>query len=237
MNEHQPHSVENPSVKPSPISMHLNFLRDHRGDGFNEMSVERQSAIGQSFDTHFVALSHQRQDGIRQTLNGLASDIEELPSLQTGIAIVNKLAIGARIVDVFDACGIVDSAVEGGLEYSRKKISENAPEILAELEYYVNDIKDTLKVNRRRKRFGEIRETAELLLSIKSGIGQELDRLQLVPKGTSPNSIKEKDYSPRYLSILSDELRGYTRKYGLIGFSTLSKLIEEFYNVKRYSRI
>lgn len=223
------YQTEQSELRPISLSLHLEFLRKYR-NGFDTMTDEKQFEIEQAFSKGYKDLSAQGQSQVKTNIEGIALDVQELPQLNPGLAIIRQNTIGERIVDILESCGIVNSAKSGGVEHTRKMLSDRAPEFLNELNIYEQGAKDEA---RRRRRNAEVKMVAERLLAIKTGIRHELDRLKLIPKDsktTQDKVTKEELYEldPHEIYVISPWLKGAILAHGLIGFSGLDKLIDEF---------
>ncbi len=164
-------------------------------------------------------------------------EIQELPQLHPGFAIIRHDIIGERIVDVLESCGIVDSAQPGGVSFTRKALSSGvgAPNVLEELSIEEKDI----KARSRKSREAETKLVADSLLAITAGIRHELDRFKIIPKDSKTTQDKEANgklnqFIPHRLYSLSAFLKGAILECGLIGFSTLDKLIDKYFETRKW---
>ena len=236
MAELQRPPTEESELQPISLSLHLGFLREYRS-GFDKMTEEKQFEIERAFSKGYEGLSAQRQLQIRKNTEGLGLDIQELSQLHPGIAIIRQDIIGERIVDVLESCGIVDRARSDrvGVDFTRKILSDGAPNILEELSMEEKDI----KARSRRSRDAETKIVAGRLLILKEAILSELDRLKPIPEDPETKQDKKANgkfnqYVPDKLDILSSWLKSAILSQGFIGFSTLDKLIDKFLQTRHW---
>lgn len=226
-----------PELSPISLSLHLMFLREHRS-GFDKMTEGKQFEIEQAFSKGYEDLSAERQQQVGKYIEGITLEIQGLPQLHPGLAIIRRDRIGEGIIDVLESCGIVDSASPGGVEFIRKMLSAGAPNVSEELSIEEKDI----KAQTLRSIDPETKIVADSLLTLKEAILSELDRLKLIPEDPETTQNKKANgelnqlygYVPDELKSLSPWLKGAILDKGLIGFSTLDRLIDKFFQIRHW---
>ncbi|MBZ1348206.1 MAG: hypothetical protein KYQ20_00320 [Candidatus Nealsonbacteria bacterium] len=217
-------------VEQPKISEHLSFLEKsvHRYRGLDQSKTE------QLFRNAFEKLPKSKQKTISLELQALGIEIDTLEKQDIEISPVWRSEISNRILGAIEKSGVVASAKEGGVDRTRKQVgevAEKAAAYLIEYETFAQSVKD---------KSGNTKKSVEYLLAISSGIKQELGRLQLtdVSSAQSQNELKD-EREARYpvitnVSYFYRDIDNAIYMEGLIGFSTLNKLLKEFCSAKEY---
>ena len=219
---------------PTPeVAKHLSFIKESAWQ-FRDLSTERQEEIEQSFKKSFERLSEDEQRAISLEFQALGVEIGMLDKQNEGIAIVRQSDMVNRVREAMDRSGVVASAKEGGVERTKEQVAELAGEAIAylgEYEEFTQSVKN---------KFEDTKQNAEYLLAIASGIRQELERLQLTDvASTQSRGELQKERNARLpmitsVSMLGNKLDPVIDLEGVIGFSTLNKLVKEFSRAKHY---
>ncbi|PIQ74098.1 MAG: hypothetical protein CO002_01135 [Candidatus Portnoybacteria bacterium CG_4_8_14_3_um_filter_44_10] len=220
-------------IQTPEVARHLSFIKESAWQ-FRDLSTEREEEIEQSFKIAFERLPENEQKAISLELQALGVEIGTLDEQNDGIAIIRQSEMVNRVREVMDRSGVVASAKEGGVDRTKEAIAELAGEAIAylgEYEEFAQSVKNKSE---------DIKQNAEYLVAIASGIRQELERLQLtnVASVQSRGELK-KERSARLpmitsVSMLGNKLDPVIDLEGVIGFSTLNKLAKEFSRAKHY---
>lgn len=217
-------------VKTPEVSQQLSFVKEVAWQ-YRDLP---SATVEQSFRGAFEKLPEDEQKAISLELQALGVEIGTLDKQNEGVAIIRQDEIVNRFREVLDRSGVVASAKEGGVERVREQFSGLAGEAAAylqEYESFAQSVKD---------KSDDTKQNAEYLLAVVSGIRAELERLQLAdmqnvqPKG---ELTKERNARlPVYTTVgqLGGRLEPNIELEGLIGFSTLNKLINKFHSAKKY---
>ncbi|OGD69771.1 hypothetical protein A3A84_02135 [Candidatus Collierbacteria bacterium RIFCSPLOWO2_01_FULL_50_23] len=220
-------------IKTPVVSVHLSFLKEN-ALRYKNLTAEGQSEIERYFKEAFNRLPEEEQRAISLELQALDLEMGLVSNQNEGIAIVRQIEIVNRIREVMERGGVIASAKEGGLGRTRDRLGEDGGKAfayLSEYETFARSVKDKSE---------DIRENAEYLLALVSGIKQELSRLDLVNVALSRSQgelrAERKARSPLDTSVsqFGRQLDHTIELEGLIGFSTLNNLIKEFHSAKRY---
>ena len=225
-------SQERGEKLPTPeIAEQLSFLKVWQ---YRELTPERQGDIEQIFKTSFEDLPESEQKAVSLELQAVATEIATLDKQNEGIQIIRQRGISDRVRDILERSGTIASIKEGGLDRVKERVSKIAAEsasYLTEYEGYARSVMEKTK---------DTEQNAEYLFAIISGIRQELERLQLADvSSTQSQNELDKERKSRYpvlssVDLLGKELDKTIDWEGIIGFSTLDKLIKEFHSAKKY---
>ena len=213
------------------VAEQLSFLKVWQ---YGELAPERQRDIEQIFKTSFEGLPENEQKAVSLELQAITAEIAGLDKQNGGIQIVRQKEISDRVRGVLERSGTVASVKEGGIDRVKDMVSEiaaSATSYLAEYEEFARSVMG---------KTGDIKQNAEYLLAIISGIRQELGRLQLADVSSAqPQDELHKERKSRYpvltsVGSLGNELDKTVDLEGIIGFSTLNKLTKEFHSAKKY---
>jgi len=217
-------------VKTPEVSQQLSFVKEAAWQ-YRDLP---SATVEQSFKGAFERLPEDEQKAISLELQALGVEIGTLDKQNEGVAIVRQDEIVNRFREALDRSGVVASAKEGGVERVREQFSGLAGEAAAylqEYESFAQSVKD---------KSDDTRQNAEYLLAVVSGIRAELERLQFVDlQNVQPKGELAKERSARMLVYttvgqLGGRLEPNIELEGLIGFSTLNKLINKFHSAKKY---
>lgn len=220
-------------IKAPVVSGHLSFVKENAWQ-YKDLTAEGQSGIERYFKEAFERLPEEEQKAISLELQALDVEMGLLNKQNKGIAIVRQTEIVNRIREVMERGGVHASAKEGGLGRTRDRIGEDGGKAfayLSEYEAFARSVKDKSR---------DTRENAEYLLALVSGIKQELSRLDLVDVALSQSQgelLAEREARLPLVTSVSQfgrQLDNNIELEGLIGFSTLDKLIKEFHSAKKY---
>lgn len=220
-------------VQAPEVAKHLSFIREVSLK-YRDLTGEGQTKIEQSFNEAFERLSNEEQKAVSLELQALNIEIGLLNKQNHGVGIVRQTEIVNRVGEIMDRSGVVASAKEGGVERIKEQtaeVAEKTAAYLTEYEAFAQSVKGKSK---------DTKQTAEYLLAIVSGIKQELERLKLADVASAqPQNELRNERESRHILVTS--ISEFGRKLdrdiewdGLIGFSTLNKLIKEFYSAKKY---
>ncbi len=217
-------------VKTPEISIQLLFVK-RAGWQYRELPSAK---VEQSFKGAFERLPKNEQKAISLELEALEAEISTLDQQNEGVAIVRQDEIVIRFVEALERSGVVAGAKVGSVERVREQFSGLAGKALAYLQEY------NLYAQRVKDKSDDIRQNVEYLIAVISGITEELKRLQLIDlQNVHPKGELAKERSAPtvlYTSIkqLGARLEPHIELEGLIGFSTLIKLIKKFNLTKKY---
>lgn len=217
-------------IQTPKVSQHLSFVKEVAWQYRDLPSAK----VEQSFKEVFERLPEDEKKAISLELQALGIEIGALDKQNKGIVIVRQDEIVNRFREALDRNGIVTSAKKGGVERVREQFAGLAGEAAAylqEYESFAQSVKD---------KSDDTRQNAEYLLAVVSGIKAELERLQLADvNNIQPKGELAKERSARlpvYTTVgqLGRKLELNIELEGLIGFSTLNKLIDKFHSAKKY---
>ncbi|MCI0542183.1 hypothetical protein L0Y69_00290 [bacterium] len=218
-------------IQSPEVSRHLSFVKEAAWQYRDLPSAK----VEQSFKDAFERLSEDEKKAISLELQALGVEIGMLDKQNEGVAIVRQDEIVNRFKEALDRSGVVASAKEDGVERFREQVAGLAGEAAAylqEYESFAQSVKD---------KSDDTRQNAEYLLAVVSGIRAELERLQLADiNNIQPKGELAKERSARWLPVdttigqLGRGLEPNIELKGLIGFSTLNKLINKFHSAKKY---
>lgn len=220
-------------IQSPEVASHLSFLRGSAWQ-FQDLSADGQKEIEQSFKKAFEKLTGDERKVTSLELQALGVEIGTLGKQNEGIAIGRESEMVNRIREIMERSGVVAAAKEGGIDRTKKQVAKLAGEAIAyigEYEEFVRSVADKSE---------DTKQNAKYLLAIASGIRQELERLQLtdVASAQSRGELKEEENARGLfltsVSMLGKKLDLLVDSEGLIGFSTLNKLIKEFSQAKYY---
>lgn len=203
-----------------------------------ELTAERQLALEEDFKQSFGKLSEKEQRSILLELQSLGIEIDAISTQNDGIAIIRQTEMTTRAQSLMERTGVITSATEGGLTLARETLSNNATrasEYLHDYETFARSVQVARSVQDGSE---DINYDVKYVLAIISGIRQELERLQLGNATTSSSNgelqAERESRSPMNTSIrqFGKQLNSTIETEGLIGFSTLDKLIKEFHSAK-----
>jgi len=213
------------------VSEQLSFLKVWQ---YGELTPEQQKNIEQIFKTSFERLPESEQKAISLELQVVAIEIAGLDKQNEGVQIIRQREISDRVRDILERSGTITSVKEGGIDRVKNRISEIAASTvsyLAEYEKYARSVMGKTE---------DVKQNAEYLLAIISGIRQELERLQLADVSSAKSQDElQKERKSRYpvltsVGSLGNELDKTIDWEGIIGFSTLNKLTKKFHSAKKY---
>lgn len=219
---------------PTPeVAEHLSFIKESAWQ-FRDLSPERQAGVEQSFKEAFARLSEDEQKAVSLEIQALGVEIGTLDKQNEGVAIVRQSEMVNRVREVMDRSGVVASAKEGGVDRTKEQVAELAGEAIAylgEYEEFAQSVKNKSE---------DTKQNAEYFLAIASGIRLELERLQLTDVASVQSRGElQKERNARLpmitsVSMLGNKLDLVIDLEGVIGFSTLNKLVKEFSRAKHY---
>ena len=219
-------------IETPDISRQLSFLKDSTWQ-FRKLTPTGFAMIEKSFREVFEILTEDEQKAISLQLNALDIEIRILDNQNEGVAIVRDKEIASRFRELLDRSGVVASTKEGGLDSIREELTvlmEKTLTYLQEYESFAESVKD---------KSADTKENTEYIFALISGIRSEFVRLKfpnrrnLQQKGEFE---KERNAQlPVYTPVgqIGSKLEHSIELEGLIGFSTLNKLINLFCSVKR----
>ncbi|MBI4812338.1 hypothetical protein HY798_02760 [Candidatus Falkowbacteria bacterium] len=217
-------------IQTPEVSQQLSFVKEAAWQYKDLPSAK----VEQSFKDAFEKLPEEERKAISLELQALGVEIGTLDKQNEGVAIVRQDEIVNRFREVLDRSGVVASAKEGGVERVREQYSGlvgEAAAYLQEYESFAQSVKD---------KSDDTKQNAKYLLAVVSGIRAELERLQLADiQSVQPKGELAKERSARMLVFttigqLGQRLEPNIELEGLIGFSTLDKLIKKFHSAKKY---
>ena len=217
-------------IQTPDISSHLSFIKEATWQ-YRDLSSAK---LEKFFREAFERLPEDERKAAELELQALGVEIGVLDKQNEGVALVRQDEIVSRFREILDRSGVVDSAKEGGVERTRQNLymlAENTAAYLQEYEAFAQSVKD---------KSGDTKQNAEYLLAVVSGIRVELERLQLTDiGGVQPKGELSSERNARLLVFtsvgqLGQKLGPTIELEGLIGFSTLDKLIDKFRSAKKY---
>lgn len=223
-------------VSHEQIAKCVGYLRTNEWR-FSPMTDKVQNAITHSCLTGIATLQPNQKAGISHKVLGLLSDVEMI-TYDHPLRVVRHDQVVEDIVNVLETAGVIESARPGGLQRFKNRVMEEAyldsgvslsGLTVAYLGKQETDLRKARKSSRKRK-------TADLLLEITNGIKFELTRVGLVnPTKGEPKEIRP--FESRPMVILQSELETSISYEGLIGFTPLVKIMQKFWDTRKYARI
>lgn len=222
-------------IETPDISSHLSFLKEAIWQ-YKDMTPETQSNIEQSFRQVFEKLPPKEQKAISLELQALDLQIDSLDKQNKGIAIIRQSEIAGYIRETLERSGLIADAKEDGAKNAKERMTGLAQDTAA----YLNEYKTFAQDTKNKAADRDTEENAKYFLIIISGIEQELERLQLAnpakiqPKGELKQEQQSQHIIATRITRFGTSLENSIKNEGLIGFSTLNKLINQFHRAKRY---
>lgn len=220
------------------ISQLLDYLRGNESR-FSPMTDEIKEVIIQSFLNGLENLEPDQGRSIEYKVLGLLPDIRRMTDDHPLRILLHDRTVEG-IVYVLEDAGVVESARPRGLQRTRARLVEedypgSGVSLVGLTTAYLSEKGKEFDIVKRNTR-GEKKETANELLNISSGIRSEFTRLGLVG-GNEVGVPEVRPFESRPMVILQDLLRADTVREGLIGFTSLSKLMAKFWETQKYARI
>ncbi len=229
--EHFDKGVEASRSVFNPVS----FLVEHDYE-WSQASADQIAGLQESFDVALDGLEEASRLGMAHELSSLQQRSREVAGSLPGINIVRTDELETNIRDLLERVGVIASSQEGGIEDAVGELARQSAEVYGYLNEYEASIRGFAETP------GDVAENVAYTLAVIAGIKSELERLKLVDLATLQQSTevfrqREADF-PLLGSYtrLEQQLKGLIVLKGLIGFSTLEKLLEMFPKAKRYTQ-